>query len=97
MYSIDLCEGELVIYHTDKGDDPVLNIIKNFTTLHEAEVFIHCHKGIYRRSWLLEQESTRHDDIRSVDDLPSASAWDYSLETEARLSSFDVSMLGLDY
>lgn len=96
MYSIDLCEGELAIYHTAKGGDPVLNIIKNFTTLHEAEVFVLCNKGIYKRSWLLEQEVSKNDEVRGVDDLPSASAWDYSLESETRLSSFDANMLGLD-
>lgn len=96
MYSIDLCQGELSLYHTAKGDDPVLNIIKSFSTLKEAQVFILCNKGIYKRSWLLEQEASKHEAVRGVDDLPSASSWDYSLESEARLSSFDASMLGID-
>jgi len=95
MYSIDLCEGELAIYHTDKGNDPVLNIIKSFSTLHEAEVFLLCNKGIYKRSWLLEQETTKHDDVRGIDDLPSASSWDYSLESHSVESFHD--LVGLSF
>lgn len=93
MYSIDYFEGDLTIYNTTKGCDPVLNIIKNFNDLEEAQAWVTKHRNTYKNSYLMD--CAEEDTTRSrVHDAPSESAFDYSLETDSELSFHD--LLGID-